>query len=107
MQNDTVSANLIAACRFDADASPAFLTNKGFGASITRTGAGNYVLTLDTPCDALAMICAACIIEDQPATGAGISVQAVSDTTINVTTSDMTALADFDFSLAIFKLAGV
>jgi hypothetical protein len=102
MSNDAVPLSIHAACRFDASAA-AFLKNKGFTATIVVNGAGDFTLELERPIDALESFPVATLVEANVAGGGSISCVTVSDTTVRITTSDGTALADLDFSLVIFR----
>lgn len=95
---------ILAACSFDAAAAPAFFVNRGFTAAITRTGPGDYTLTLDQGVNLLTE----CTID---ATLGGsvvgmIAVEPLTTTTLRVRTVNAAAAAtDIDFYLKLTRIA--
>jgi hypothetical protein len=95
---------LLAACSFDAAASPAFLVQRGFAAAITRTGVGDYTLTLSDGCN---FNTEAVVYTGLNGNAGGfLSVEPLTTTTCRVRIFNAAAAAaDIDFWMAIQKIA--
>lgn len=94
---------ILAACSFNADPAPAYLMNRGFAAAITRTGAGDYTLTLDQGVNFLTECIADASI--QGSTPGMIAVEPLTTTTCRIRTLNAAGAAtDLDFYLSITRI---
>lgn len=93
-------------CSFAAGVSPAFLLNRGFSATIVRTGVGDYTLALQDGAG-VNLSTGACVKATiQGAVQGFIAIEPLTTTTMRVRTANAAAAAtDLNFWLDIQQIA--
>jgi len=93
-------------CSFNADASPTFFLNRGFSATIVRTGAGDYTLTIADGQGVNLQTGAMVNATIQGATPGMISAEPLTTTTVRIRTLNAAGAAtDLDFWLEVQQIA--